>query len=156
MLQHGFAQARNRLITSAGKTGITTAEGKTIEIEGIETEHSDGAVFRTEHHAFIIRGSSTILVTGDADLRKGYFAEQGDDKKVDIMIAPFTGIAQRKIRKSIQEMFAPEMMIIVHLPNPETDEFHYLEAVDKAEEKIRQEGGSVLVMRRNFDCYEWE
>lgn len=111
------------------------------------TEHDGPAEFQTEHFSYLIRGSRSLFIAGDARPVAKNFGFP-DINGIDVLIAPFPFLTLSTARKVVDRYLAPRQLVYLHLPKAEGDGLMYRNAIDNCARRLREQGTQVDVFQR--------
>lgn len=116
-----YMAATGREILVPGAASIQLGD---VSITPIRTRHLGKA--GCSHTSYLIEGSYRILFAGDASpLQWGSWL---DSIKPDILLAPYAYVTDTAARRILEKM-APEILILLHLPNRNDEKLGIWEAV---------------------------
>lgn len=151
LIQNGYAGAGGQMLLAEEVYDRVICRYRTeLTVEVARTKHIGDDLFQTEHYSYCINGSKRVVFAGDADTVGENYLRFTENGPVDVLAAPFAYITRNKYRKWIYESIRPEKLVLVHMPDPEKDEYHFIEAVLSAQKRLQSEGHEVEVMQKTM------
>lgn len=115
-----------------------TVKGITIEV--ISMRHEGKEFASVNNLAFLIKDEVNVLHVGDAAaIPENYQTLKLQEKRIDLIIAPFPYIGLPSARQIIKEYISPHKIVLVHLPYQELDSYGWITATKKSYNRIKDD-----------------
>ncbi len=116
-----------------------------LQIQAMRTVHAGNSSLQTnEHFSYYIKGSSTLMILGDA--KPGMQTFSFVKERTDIVIAPYLYATLSSGCKIIREYFHPTQIAFYHMPDPFGEEADLYQAAVQRIKKMQDAGDNVYLM----------
>ena len=150
LIQNGYAGIGGQMLLAEEVFGRVICRYRSeLSVEVARTRHIGDELFQTEHYSYCISGSKRVIFAGDAEPVGENYMSFTENGPIDVLAAPFAYITRNKYRKWIYKMIRPGKLVLVHMPDPKKDEYHFTDLVMSAQQRMQSEGYDVEVMQKS-------